>query len=217
MSDGQTVDLIVELEDVEDNYNLNTDSLVFIKKPEEPDDMWCGVSGCTFDLVPSERGKGLVLRGMVASNSFSWYGVACCHVKTAAHHVQKLQNRRLQLIIYSGEPKTSYPIPRNLMDLTSFQGTYVSKLCHFFVFQSSQGLIVLKHGVEFTMQVEVKGEDSDIVVKEGTLEWKHESSDVVWTICDIDVQDIHPNSKLTVKISRKSTTWETLSNGSFCR
>jgi hypothetical protein len=85
------------------------------------------------------------------------------------------------------------------------------------VFQRSQGLIVLKHGVEFTIQVEVKGEDSDIVVKEGTLEWKHESSDVVWTICDIDVQDIHPTSKLTVKISRKSTTWETLSRGSFCR
>ena len=67
--DGQTVDLIVELEDVDDK--LNTDSLVFIKKSEEPEGMWCGVSGGTFDLVPSDRGKGPVLRGRVATDSFS--------------------------------------------------------------------------------------------------------------------------------------------------
>jgi hypothetical protein len=42
VSDNQTVDLIVELE-------------------EEPDGMWCGVSGGIFDLVPSECGKGLLL------------------------------------------------------------------------------------------------------------------------------------------------------------
>jgi hypothetical protein len=36
--DGQTVDLIVELEDIDDI--LNTDSLVFIKKSQEPDGMW---------------------------------------------------------------------------------------------------------------------------------------------------------------------------------
>jgi hypothetical protein len=48
--DGQTVDLIVELE-------------------------------------PSECGKGLLLRGRVATDSFSWWGVAKCHVKVAAHHV----------------------------------------------------------------------------------------------------------------------------------
>jgi hypothetical protein len=72
--DGLTVNLIVELEDVEGN--LNTDSLVFIKKSEEPDGVWCGVSGGTFDLVPSECGKGLVLRGRVATDSFSWWGVA---------------------------------------------------------------------------------------------------------------------------------------------
>ena len=131
------------------------------------------MSGGTFDLVPSEGGKGLVLRGRVATDSFSWWGVACCHVKVAAHHIQKGQNRRLQFIIYSGEPKGSYPIPRNLMDLTSFQGTHAPKLCGFFMFRS-QSPSVLKHGVKFTIQVEAKGEGSDVVVKKGTLEWIHE-------------------------------------------
>jgi hypothetical protein len=213
--DGQTVDLIVELDDVDDN--LNTDSLVFIKKSEVPDGIWCGLSGGTFDLVPSERGKGLVLRGRVSTNSFSWFGVACCHVKVAAHHIQEGQKRRLQFIIYSGEPKGSYPIPRNFKDLTSFPGTHAPKLCGFFMFQRSQGPIVLKHGREFTIQVEAKGEGSDVVVKEGTVKWIHESSHIVWTTCDIDVQDVLSKSKLTVKISRRSTGWETLRSGSFCR
>jgi hypothetical protein len=76
VTDGQTVDLIVELEDV--GSKLNTDSLVFIKKSDELDSMWCGVSGGTFDLVPSESGKGLLLRARVATDSFSSWGVAKC-------------------------------------------------------------------------------------------------------------------------------------------
>ena len=160
MPDGQTVDLIVELEDVEDK--LNTDSLVFIKKSEEPEGMWCGVSGGTFDLVSSERGKGLVLRGTVTTDSFSWWGVAKCHVKVAAHQIQSAGTQKLRFIVYSGAPVGSYPIPRNLdevrKDPASSRNTLVPMLRGFFMYQHSRKgeEVVLRDGLEFTIQVQGK-------------------------------------------------------------
>jgi hypothetical protein len=207
--DGQTVDLIVELEDVEDK--LNTDSLVFIKKSEEPDGMWCGVSGGTFDLVPSEREKGRLLRGRVTTDSFSLWGVAKCHVKVAAHHIESDGKRKLRFIVYSGAPVGSYPIPRNTYEVrkdpASSRNTLVPMLRGFFMYQHSQVReeVVLRDGLEFTIQVQGK---KDGVVKSSSekSKWVHKRS-IDWQKVEIDVHDIDLDSELEVNISRKSMGW----------
>jgi hypothetical protein len=168
--DGQTVDLIVELEDVEDN--LNTDSLVFIKRSEELDGMWCGVSGGIFDLVPSDCGKGLVLRGRVATDSFSWWGVAKCHVKVAAHHINSDGRRKLRFIVYSGAPVGSYPIPRNKDDVRKDPAS--SRNIAWLLHVSAQP----KGGRSCPQRwsgVQVQGKKNS-VVKSSSAKWKHKGS-----------------------------------------
>jgi hypothetical protein len=209
VSDGQTVDLIVELVEVDDN--LNTDSLVFIKKSEESESMWCGVSGGTFDLVPSESGKGLLLRGRVTTDSFSLWCVAKCHVKVAAHHIESDGRRKLRFIVYSGAPVGSYPIPRNKDDVrkdpASSRNTLVPMLRGFFMYPHSQMReeVVLRDGLEFTIQVQ--GTKNGVVKSSSEKsKWWHGRS-IDFQKVEIDVHDIDLDSELEVNISRKSMGW----------
>ena len=128
------------------------------------------MSGGTFDLVPSERGNCPVLRGRVATDSFSDWGVAKCHVKVAAHHVgvdtERVHRRKLRFIVYSGAPVWSYPIPRNTClvrkDSASSRNTLVPMLCGFFMYQHSQAQeeIALK---------DVQGKKNSVVISSSAV------------------------------------------------
>jgi len=195
------VNLIVELMNFE--AGINTDSLVFIKKSSSSDDApWCGVSGGEFSVVPTEKGPRL--RGQIKTDSFSLWGVAFCHVKVAAHHIQIHGQRKLTFIFYSGEPTGCYPIPRNLDDPLP-TGPYAPMLSGFFTFQHNEGPegpLVLKDGLEFEIKVECGGV---LNLPSKFVQWTRKPSLIAYRTVDIDVQDVALGTSLQVKIRRKST------------
>ena len=128
---------------------------------------WCGVSCGEFMMVPTETGPRL--GGRIKTDLFSFWGVACCHVKVAAHHIQIGQApRKLRFIVYFGEPKGSHPIPRDMNDLLTYKGTYAPMLSGHFPFQHNEGPLVLKHGLDFEIQLECDG-----VHKSSSVVWNH--------------------------------------------
>jgi len=157
------------------------------------------VSGGEFTMVPTETGPRL--RGRIKTDSFSFWGVAFCLVKVAAHHIQIGQApRKLRFIVYSSELRGSYPIPKDMNNLLTFKGTYAPMLSGFFTFQHNEGLLVLKHGLDYEIQLECDG-----VLKSSSVVRNHQSSLIVYKQIDVDVQDIAPGTSLQVEIQRKST------------
>jgi len=72
---GGQVDLIFELKNFKPDIKFNSDSLFFIKKSSSSDDApWCKVSGGEFGVVPA--GTGHRLRGLIKTDSFSYYCIA---------------------------------------------------------------------------------------------------------------------------------------------
>jgi hypothetical protein len=127
LPDGKEVDLIFEV-DVDDT--INTNSLIFIRKStSSADQAWHSVGGGAFEIMPAE--DGLRLRGKITTDSFSLWGVGCCHAKVAAHHICIGQERKLRFIFYSGEPKGSHPIPRDLKDVRTCEKTHAPLLSGF--------------------------------------------------------------------------------------
>jgi len=195
MPDGQSVDLIVEV-DVEGG--VNTNALAFVKRSSaSADDVWGGVIGGEFETLPSPT--GLRMRGRITTSSFSFWGVACCHAKVAMHHIHDGRARKLNLIVYSGAPEGSYPIPRDWNHVQN--NVHTPMLKGFCMLQNSEGQpILMKHGKEFEVRLECDG-----VTKSQKAEWKHSSSYVACEQLEFDVQDIPSESWLKVRICREST------------
>jgi hypothetical protein len=74
-------------------------------------------------------------------------------------------------------------------------------LCGFFMYQLSQAQeeIVLKDGLEFTIQVQ--GKMNGVVISSSAV-WRHGRS-IDWQEVEIDVHDIDLDSELEVKILRQ--------------
>jgi len=115
------------------------------------------------------------------------------------HHIQDGQTRKVNLIVYSGAPTGSFPIPRNLSNIQ--QNVHVPMLSGFSMLEHGEGgPILMKHGVEFKLHLEFDGvHDHHVSV------WKHESSYIAWQKFQFDIQNVPPGHLLHVKISRRST------------
>ena len=193
--DGGSVDLIVEISNTHDGHALNMNSLTFIKKSN---DEWRGVSGGKFEMVAHAGGRQR-LRGRITADSFSPWGVACCHVNVVAHHIQHGEMRKLVFLVYSGEPPVCCPIPRDVNKL--YKNTYVPELSGFITLSNRAGdPLVLKHDGE--IQIECNGIVSD------PQTWRHAaSSSISCAEIEVDAASIAEHSPLKIKILKQESAW----------
>ena len=104
------------------------------------------------------------------------------------------------MIIYSGEPSGSYPIPR---DVNKFcKNADMPLITGFFQF-ASENPIILKHG-EFHVQIECSGGKTLRTIREGEdkAEWKHDILPIIWKQIDFSVQDVEVGTQLCLSISQ---------------